>query len=108
MGRANADRLIASAVKEEGLEFGGETIPLAPENSPRLAEAVQALQRGAGQAEEPARPRRGTRDLAGIHKRLEELVADLHSLAQGEQYEAARELAERGRLEFTRVFLGLD
>jgi hypothetical protein len=38
-------RLIAAAVTEDGLAYGGEVIALEPENAPKLAEAVEALRR---------------------------------------------------------------
>jgi len=36
-------RLIAGAVTEDGLAYGGEVIPLEPENAPKLTQAVEAL-----------------------------------------------------------------
>ena len=38
-------RLIAAAVTDDGLSYGGEVIALEPENAPKLAEAVEALRR---------------------------------------------------------------
>jgi hypothetical protein len=49
-------RLIAAAVTDEGLAYGGEVIALEPENAPKLAEAVEALRRDCTQETEPADP----------------------------------------------------
>jgi hypothetical protein len=44
-------RLIAGAVSEQGVSHGGETIPILPENAPRLTAAIEDLRR---HAETPA------------------------------------------------------
>jgi len=49
-------RLIAAAVTEDGLAYGGEVIALEPENSPKLAEAVEALRRDCTPEAEPVDP----------------------------------------------------
>jgi hypothetical protein len=43
-------RLIASAVSESAVEFQGESIPIHPENITRLREAVEEMQKQAGDA----------------------------------------------------------
>ncbi|MGO9894293.1 MAG: hypothetical protein ACLPX8_08795 [Bryobacteraceae bacterium] len=50
-------RLIAEAITEDGLCYGGEVIALEPENAPKLAEAVEALRRD-------STPEAGPSDLA--------------------------------------------
>jgi hypothetical protein len=45
--------LIAEAVTDEGLSYGGEVIALEPENAPKLAEAVEALRRDSVPEEDP-------------------------------------------------------
>ena len=49
-------RLIAGAVTEDGLSYGGEVIALEPENAPKLTEAVEALRRDSTAATDPADP----------------------------------------------------
>src|SRR5579862_1975426 len=49
-------RLIAAAVSDDGLAWGGEVIALEPENAPRLAEAVEALRRDAVPEPNPVDP----------------------------------------------------
>ena len=49
-------RRIAGAVSEDGLAFEGEVIPLAPENAPKLAEAVKALRPDPTAEAEPVDP----------------------------------------------------
>jgi hypothetical protein len=49
-------RLIAGAVTEDGLAYGGEVIPLEPENAPKLTEAVEALRRDSVAPADPVDP----------------------------------------------------
>ncbi|SPF56146.1 conserved hypothetical protein [Candidatus Sulfopaludibacter sp. SbA4] len=49
-------RLIAGAVTEDGLAYGGEVIPLAPENAPKLTQAVEALHRDSIPPADPVDP----------------------------------------------------
>jgi hypothetical protein len=49
-------RLIAAAVTEHGLSFGGEVIALEAENAPKLAKAVEALRRDSVPEMSPVNP----------------------------------------------------
>jgi hypothetical protein len=49
-------RLIAGAVTDDGLAYGGEVIALESENAPKLAEAVEALRRDSTPETAPADP----------------------------------------------------
>jgi hypothetical protein len=49
-------RLIAGAITEDGLAYGGEVIALEPENATKLAAAVEALRRDSTPEAEPVDP----------------------------------------------------
>ena len=70
-------RLIAAAVTEEGLSYGGETIPLEPENAPKLASAVEAL-RAESAPEPPADPKEQA--FAKAEKAIQTAIAELTRL----------------------------
>jgi hypothetical protein len=71
-------RRIASQVTGEALEFEGESIPLTPENAPRLRQAVRALRRQLREAESLVPPRSG--QVSQLLTRLEALLADMRHL----------------------------
>lgn len=73
-------RQIAAAVTEDGLSYGGETIPLEPENTAKLLEAVDALRRDAVPASEPVDPVAAT--LAKAEKAISSAIAGFQSLQQ--------------------------
>jgi hypothetical protein len=68
-------RLIAGAVSEQGVAHGGETIPILPENAPRLTAAIQDLRRQAEPSEPAAGPsiQKAERLLRTALKELERL-----------------------------------
>jgi len=68
---AEAYRIVAPHVKEEGLEFDGEVIALSTPNVPRLTEAVAELRCRAGSRP----PRRSQRE--DPYRAIERLVDDL-------------------------------
>ena len=70
-------RLIASSVTDEGLSYGGETIPMDPENAPRLAHAVEAL-RAEAAPELPADP--AEQAFVKAEKAIQTAIAELTRL----------------------------
>jgi hypothetical protein len=82
-------RLIAGAVSDEGLAYGGEVIALEPENAPKLAEAVDALCHNAACQTNPIDP--AEQALAKAAKAMQSAIAEFQRLQ-------AMELDEEGRL----------
>jgi hypothetical protein len=82
-------RLIAGAVTEDGLAYGGEVIALEPENAPKLAEAVEALRRDATPEAAPADP--AEQAFAKAEKAMKSAVAEFQRLE-------AMKLDDEGRL----------
>ena len=75
-----AYRKIAGAVSDAGIEVAGETIPIHPENSGRIAVAV-AMLRKAAEAAEPEPSETPRQKMERIRKRLESVREDLAALA---------------------------
>ena len=71
-------RLIAGAVTENGLAYGGEVIALESENAPKLAEAVEALRRDSTPETNPADP--AEQAFAKAEKAMESAVTEFHRL----------------------------
>jgi hypothetical protein len=71
-------RLIAGAVTEEGLAYGGEVIALEPENAPKLAEAVEALRRDGVCQTNPSDP--AERAFAKAGKAMKSAIAEFERL----------------------------
>jgi hypothetical protein len=77
-------RLIAGAVTEDGISYGGEVIALEPQNAPKLALAVEALRRDAVPATDPvesvaqvlARAGRALQSAVAEFKRLQAMNLD--------------------------------
>jgi hypothetical protein len=69
-------RLFAAAVTDDGLLYNGETIPLEPENAPRLVEAVEAIRQQAAPPPEPDDPVARAFDRAekSLHIAIQELT----------------------------------
>src|SRR5208337_1115848 len=71
-------RLIAGAVTEDGLAYGGEVIALESENAPKLAEAVEALRRDCAPETDPADP--AERAFAKAGKAMKSAVTEFQRL----------------------------
>jgi len=82
-------RLIAGAVTEDGLAYGGEVIALEPENAPKLAEAVEALRRDSTPETAAADP--AEQAFAKAEKAMQSAVAEFQRLE-------AMKLDDEGRL----------
>jgi len=82
-------RLIAGAVTDDGLAYGGEVIALESENAPKLAAAVEALRRDSVPETDPADPVEQAFAKAG--KAVKSAVAEFQRLQ-------AMKLDEAGRL----------
>ncbi|PWU08332.1 MAG: hypothetical protein C5B51_08020 [Terriglobia bacterium] len=106
---AETYRLIASSVKESGVECGGEVIPFAPENAPKLAAAVQELRMRAEAQAKPAA--QAAPDLAQrvrrTQKGLEAAIAQLETVSTEDlnliQRQALRAAIERGLRQLERL-----
>ena len=68
-------RQIAGSVSEDGIVFGGEQIPITPENSDKIADAVKALREQSGATE--AAPKPPEEAIAAARRRLEGCIAEL-------------------------------
>jgi hypothetical protein len=89
-------RLIAGSVADDGMEFGGEKIPLARENRRKLLGAVDALV-----GSEKRRRRRGLPRCAGTSTRL---LADARAVAaKSSQREQVIAVLEQGREQLTEL-----
>jgi hypothetical protein len=75
---------IASAITDDGLEYGDEKIAISPENSDKLVEAVTALRTAI-----PAKP--AVTGVASARKRLESSIAAVNQALQNGLSEAERE-----------------
>ena len=71
-------RLIAAAVTEDGLSYGGEVIALEAENAPKLAEAVESLRRDCTPDTDPVDPAEQAFSKAG--KAIKSAVAEFQRL----------------------------
>jgi hypothetical protein len=71
-------RLIAGAITEDGLAYGGEVIALEPENAPKLAEAVEALRRDCTPETAPVDPAEQAFAKAG--KAMQTAIAEFQRL----------------------------
>jgi hypothetical protein len=81
-------RQIAPAISDEGIAFGEEKVPISPENSQRLVEAVNALKSAF-----PAKP--VEKGVAVARKRLESSIAAMNQVIAAGLNEAERaELAQ--------------
>ena len=80
---ADSYRKIAEAVSDDGIAFEGEKIPIIPENSDKIAEAVNALRAQAGEAtdDQSKLPEKG---VAAARRRLLACVAEMTRLFEGE------------------------
>ena len=79
---ADSYRKIAEAVSDDGIAFGGEKIPISPENTGKIAEAVKTLREQAGEAasDHPKPPESG---VATARRRLLACVAEMTRLFEG-------------------------
>ena len=87
--RPSEYRLFAAALTEEGLSFNGETIPLEPENAPKLAQAADAIRSEAAPEPEPLDP--AAQAFAKAEKSLHTALAEFRRLQ-------AMKLDDEGRL----------
>jgi len=71
-------RLIAGAVTEDGLAYGGEVIALESGNAPKLAEAVEALRRYCMSETAPADP--AEQAFARAEKAMQSAIAEFQRL----------------------------
>ncbi len=77
-------RLIAGAVTEDGISYGGEVIALEPQNAPKLAVAVEVLRRDSVPETDPvesvaqvlARAGRAMQSAVAEFKRLQAMALD--------------------------------
>jgi hypothetical protein len=83
-------RLFAAVLTDDGLLYNGETIPLEPENTPRLAQVVEAIrEQSAGPEPEPLDP--AARAFAKAEKSLQNALAEFSKIQ-------AMKLDDEGRL----------
>ncbi len=71
-------RQIASKVSGDAIEFEGESIPLTPENAPRIRQAVRALRSELRRSQSHFPPRSDT--VSQLQTRLDALLADMKHL----------------------------
>jgi uncharacterized membrane protein len=71
-------RQIASQVTTEAIEFEGESIPLTPENAPRIRQAVRALRQELRNVQSAFAARSDT--VSQLQTRLDALIADMKRL----------------------------
>jgi len=71
-------RLFAAAVTDEGLVHNGETIPLEPENGPKLTQAVEAIRLEAAPEPEPSDP--AARAFGKAEKALKSVIVEFGRL----------------------------
>lgn len=99
MMRISADsyRAIAGAVREDGIEFGGDKIPISAEHSQRIVEAVNSLRKAAERAEGKPKGGRTKRErgplwaeltprqrIERMRKRLDRFASELSAIAREE------------------------
>jgi hypothetical protein len=108
---ADSYRKIAEAVSDDGIAFGGEKIPISPENSDKIAEAVKALREQAGEGSNDGSkpPEKG---VAAMRRRLLACVAEMTRLFEGGLEEGDREelanAVSSGLLDLRLLSLSLD
>jgi hypothetical protein len=85
-----AYRQIAGAVGDDGLAFGDQKIPISPENSHQIVDAVNALREQYCHADETPPKKRETA-IAAARRRLEESIAELVYLFAGKLEPPERE-----------------
>ena len=73
-------RAIADAVKGEAIELGGESIPITPENAPRIRQAIGALRTELRQTE--AAQSRYSLGITQLQARLDACFEDMSSLCR--------------------------
>jgi hypothetical protein len=78
---ADAYRQIAGSISDDGIVFGGEKIAITPENSDKIAEAVQALREQSEAEAVPAKP--AAKGIAAARRRLEACIAELTGMFEG-------------------------
>jgi hypothetical protein len=78
---ADAYRQIAGSISDDGIAFGGEKIAITPENSDKIAEAVQALREQSEAEAVPAKP--AAKGIAAARRRLEACIAELTGMFEG-------------------------
>jgi hypothetical protein len=78
-------RQIAPAISGNGIAFGDEEIPISPENSSKIFEAVNALRSTLPPKED------AVRGIAGAQKRLESAISALNRVLESGLDEAGRE-----------------
>jgi hypothetical protein len=78
-------RQIAPAINDAGIDFGDEQIPISPENSHKIFEAVNALRSALPPKEE------APTGIAAARKRLESAIAALNRVLDSGPGEAERE-----------------
>ena len=82
-------RQIAPLINEGGIAYGDEQIPISPENSPKIFEAVNALRSALPPKEEVPK------GITAVRQRLESAIAALNRVLENELDDAEREeLAE--------------
>jgi hypothetical protein len=92
---AESYRALSPAITPEGIEFEDETIPLTPENAPRIREAVQHLRTSLRHAELNApRP-----DITHLQIRLDACFEQMFRLTSCQ--EAGTRAALRGLIEYS-------
>jgi hypothetical protein len=108
---ADSYRKIAEAVSDDGIAFGGEKIAISPENSDKIAEAVNTLREQAGEAaNDHSKPAEG--GVAAARRRLLACVAEMTRLFEGGLEDGDREelanAVSSGLLDLRLLSLSLD
>ena len=108
---ADSYRKIAEAVSDDGIAFEGEKIPISPENSDKIAEAVKALREQAGDAAED-RSKPSEKGVAAVRRRLLACVAEMTRLFESGLEDTDREelanAVSSGLLDLRLLSLSLD
>jgi hypothetical protein len=108
---AESYRKISEAVSDEGIDFGGEKIAITPENSDKIAEAVNALREQAGDiANDRSKP--AEKSVAAARRRLLACVAEMTQLFEGGLEDTDREelanAVSSGLLDLRLLSISLD
>jgi hypothetical protein len=108
---AESYRKISEAVSDEGIDFGGEKIAITPENSDKIAEAVNALREQAGEgSNDGSKP--PEKSVAAVKRRLLACVAEMTRLFEGGLEDGDREelanAVSSGLLDLRLLSLSLD
>jgi hypothetical protein len=91
-------RMIEGAVKAEAIEVGGESIPITPENAPRIRQAISALRAELRQAQ--TAPVRSSLGITHLQARLDACFEEMSSLA-GRRLDVGERAALTGLINYS-------